>query len=42
MILLYQQISGPTQVELMETGTWDIEVKNTGSQSGNGLYHKIV
>jgi len=28
--LAVTEFSGPTQVELMETGTWEVEIKNTG------------
>lgn len=30
--LSVSEISGPTQIELMETGTWTFDVKNTGSE----------
>lgn len=34
-------ISGPTQVDLMETGTWNVEVKNTGSQMVSDFTMKL-
>lgn len=39
--LAVTQISGPTQVDLLETGTWNIEVKNTGSQTVSDFIVKL-
>lgn len=39
--LAVEQISGPTQIDLMETGTWNIEVKNTGSQTVSDFIIKL-
>lgn len=35
------EMSGPTQVDLMETGTWEVEVKNTGSQTVSDFTVKL-
>jgi hypothetical protein len=39
--LSVSEISGPTQVDLMETGTWTFDVRNTGSQVVSGFTVKL-
>lgn len=39
--LAVTEISGPTQIDLLETGTWNVEVKNTGSQAVSDFTIKL-
>ena len=39
--LSVSEISGPTQIDLMETGEWSFDVRNTGSQTVAGFTVKL-
>lgn len=39
--LAVNYVTGPTQIELLETGTWNVDVKNTGSQTVSDFIVKL-